>query len=188
MTGAPTTIPTANAEIRYPTCGTLTRRSALISGSNPTIMNSLVPSAKIPSASTATTRGTRARRTGAAALVPITSGTLRRRPVVDTGIPGRHRAPRPRRAVDVVVVEALLGGADRGRLGEPPVHPVQQPVVLEPLAGRGQHEQHLRRAPGRGLERVRHPGRDDQQVTGPQQLDLVLDEHPQDAVEHEEQL
>ena len=77
MTGAPTIIPTANAEIRYPACGMVTARSAAISGSSPAIMNSLVPSAKTQAESTVTTRGTRAGASRRAMVTPTPPGIVR---------------------------------------------------------------------------------------------------------------
>lgn len=43
--GAPTTIPTANADISSPACGMVTSMSRAIGGSSPDSMNSLVPRA-----------------------------------------------------------------------------------------------------------------------------------------------
>ena len=51
ITGAPTTVPTANAEVSRPAVPTETSSSVAIAGSNPASMNSEVPMTKTARAS-----------------------------------------------------------------------------------------------------------------------------------------
>ncbi len=86
--GAPTTMPIANADMRSPACGIDTFMSSAIGGSRPDSMNSLVPSAKTERPRTYTARGMGARREAESGMTRPNAGERFR-------IPRRRGKARP---------------------------------------------------------------------------------------------
>lgn len=83
--GAPTTMPIANADMRSPACGIDTFMSSAIGGSRPDSMNSLVPSAKTERPRMYTARGMEVRRAGESGMTRPNAGKRIRIPGAGTG-------------------------------------------------------------------------------------------------------